>query len=222
MLNAPLRFCAIVRYSKRGPARFVGHLDLARAFDRAVRRAELPVSYSEGFNPRAKISFAAPLPVGIQGEAEWCVIDLERPLPPAEVQSRLEAQMPEGITLWGVDIRPRGRRSPTAEITEAEYQAVLGAGAPEPAELAAAVAAILAAPSLIVERHTKRADGPQDIRAGLLGLELAQDQPPVIALRLRIAEGQTAKPDEVLAALGERLGLTGGLPVERLVRTALI
>lgn len=222
MLNAPLRFCAIVRYSKRGPARFVGHLDLARVFDRAVRRADLPVSYSEGFNPRARISFAAPLPVGIQGEAEWCAIDLDRPLPPAEVQARLAAQMPEGINLWGVEVRPRGRRSPTAEITEAEYQAVLGAGAPGADALAQAADALLAADSVVVNRQTKRSDGPQDIRPGLLDLELIQAEPPVLLIRVRISEGQTAKPDEVLGALARELGLEDGLPLERLVRTALL
>jgi radical SAM-linked protein len=202
--------------------RFVGHLDLARAFDRAVRRADLPVSYSEGFNPRARISFAAPLPVGVQGEAEWCVIDLERPLPPAEVQARLAARMPPGIHLWGVEVRPRGKRSPTADVTQAEYQAVLGAGAPAPDELAAAIAAVLAAGTLPVERQTKRSEGVQDIRSGLLALELAQDEPPVIAMRVRIAEGQTAKPDEVLQALARQMGLPGSLRTDRLVRTALL
>jgi radical SAM-linked protein len=222
MSSAPLRFCAVVRYAKRGPVRFVGHLDLARSFDRAVRRAGLPVCYSEGFNPRARISFAAPLPVGVQGEAEWCVIDLERPLAPAEVQARLEPQMPPGIHLWGVEVRPRGKRSPTADVTQAEYQAVLGLGAPAPEMLRAAAAELLAAEELPVERETKRLQGVQDIRPGLLNLEITQNEPPVVAMRVRIAEGQTAKPDEVLRLLARQLGLPGDLPVDRLVRTVLL
>jgi radical SAM-linked protein len=66
-------------YTKKREARYIAHLDLARVFDRAIRRAQIEVAYSEGFNPHPKISFGPPLPVGVEGQREFVDIDLKRP-----------------------------------------------------------------------------------------------------------------------------------------------
>ena len=88
------RIYARIEYEKVGRLRFLGHLDLAAAFDRALRRAMLPVSYSKGFHPRANLTFARPLPVGVAGLHELCGVDLEEHIDSAAVGKRLHKQLP--------------------------------------------------------------------------------------------------------------------------------
>ncbi|MDR0416810.1 MAG: TIGR03936 family radical SAM-associated protein, partial [Propionibacteriaceae bacterium] len=73
----------VVRYAKRGPARFASHRDFARAFERALRRAGAPMAYSSGFNPHQRVSWANPAPTGAESEAEMVEIGLAEPVDPA-------------------------------------------------------------------------------------------------------------------------------------------
>ena len=94
------------RFSKTGPIRYISHLDLTRAFLRALVRAEIDLKYSEGFNPHPKFSFALPLSVGTESRAEICDFALapNALLPPEEVKRRLEKEMPAGITIQSVAV----------------------------------------------------------------------------------------------------------------------
>ena len=74
-----------LRYARFGPARFASHLDLGRALGRALRRAALPVAYSQGFHPLPKMAFGPPLPVGVESEAEFLELTLTRELAPEEI-----------------------------------------------------------------------------------------------------------------------------------------
>ena len=74
-----------ITYRKDGPARHVGHLDVMRTWERAIRRAKLPLAYTQGFSPHARIALAAPLPVGTIGERELMDIWLDEPAGPPEV-----------------------------------------------------------------------------------------------------------------------------------------
>ncbi|NLZ44055.1 MAG: DUF2344 domain-containing protein [Clostridia bacterium] len=91
-----------LRYAKSGPARYASHLDLGRALGRALRRAELPVAYSQGFHPLPKMAFGPPLPVGVESEAEFLEITLTRELPAGEIARRLNAVLPTGLVVMGV------------------------------------------------------------------------------------------------------------------------
>ena len=92
----------IIRYQKKGPLRFISHLDIERFWRRAVRRALLPVAISAGFSPKEKIEMGYPLPVGCESEGEDLVLEMLDPLPIPEVAERLTAALPEGITLVSV------------------------------------------------------------------------------------------------------------------------
>ncbi len=89
-------------YSKGEEVRFIGHLDLVRAFYRAVRRAELPVVYSQGFNPKPKISFGPALKLGMTSEDQTLTLCLERTLSQDEIKEKINAVLPEGIRVLGV------------------------------------------------------------------------------------------------------------------------
>ena len=83
-----------IRYAKRGPLRFTSHRDFARAFERAVRRAEVPIAYSQGFSPHPKISYASAAPTGVASEAEYLEIGLQAEADPQQVRAALERTAP--------------------------------------------------------------------------------------------------------------------------------
>ena len=87
----------MVRYAKRGKMRFASHLDVARAFERGVRRAGLPVAYSAGFTPHPKISYASASPTGVASEAEYLEIALREQADPGQVALALDAALSPGL-----------------------------------------------------------------------------------------------------------------------------
>ena len=92
----------IIRYQKKGPLRFISHLDIERFWRRVVRRALLPVTISAGFSPKEKIEMGYPLPVGCESEGEDLILEMLDPLPIPAVVERLAANLPEGITIVSV------------------------------------------------------------------------------------------------------------------------
>lgn len=92
-------------FSKKGMLRFISHLDLVRLFQRVVRRAALPVVISSGFTPRPKISFKRALKLGLESEAEEIVLQMSRPLGPAEIKTLMEKQLPPEIRIMHVELQ---------------------------------------------------------------------------------------------------------------------
>ena len=92
-----------IRFSKTGRAKYISHLDLNRAMIRALRRAEIPLWYTEGFNRHPYVTFAAPLSLGYEGLRECMDFRLEEDMPMEELVSRLNAVMPEGLTVLEAD-----------------------------------------------------------------------------------------------------------------------
>ena len=86
-----------VTFATADTVKYVGHLDMHRAWERAIRRARLPLAYTQGFNPQARLQFAAALPVGFTGQGEVADVFLNEALEPAEFLSRLTAALPPGI-----------------------------------------------------------------------------------------------------------------------------
>ena len=198
------RTCVIIEFAKRGPLRFLSHLDLARAVDRMVRRAKVPVLYSEGFNPHARLSFAPPLPLGMEGWREPCLMELARPARAADIARALGAQLPPGMELVSVELTTRGHRSPLADLEAAGYEMELAELGDFPA-IAAAAETLLAAQEWRRPRQTKSKLFEVDLRPGLLKLEPASD-PPRLVMELSLAPETLVKPEEVAQVLAEIAG----------------
>src|SRR5580693_5696402 len=126
----------LVRYAKRGKMRFASHLDVARAFERGVRRAGLPIAYSAGFTPHPKISYAGGAPTGVASEAEYLSLALTSRQAAAEVRERLNAVLPDGIDVIDVieDAEADGRSSATSSDALAPTASVSPAGSVSPAD----------------------------------------------------------------------------------------
>ena len=118
----------LFRFTKGAPVRYVGHLDLMRVFDRAFRRAGFPVAYSQGFNPRPRMSFASALTLGATSAGELCQCDLAGDLTPEQLEAaatKLREQLPTGIEIREVWAIPLEKRNPYIQVTAAEYELTL-------------------------------------------------------------------------------------------------
>lgn len=212
---------AIVTFSKGESVRFVSHLDVSRALQRAARRAGLPLAYTQGFNQRPRMTIAQPLPVGMTGGGELWAMELTDPVDPKEAARALKAQMPEGLGFESIAVGPRLGKSPFAKITHAEYDVHLAGVARE--ELAAALEQVMNQAETRVMRTTKRSERDVDIRPGILAAQVAAED---LGLEMDIAcsDAELVKPAEVVEALNRALAErgAGGVQVERIHRRRLL
>jgi radical SAM-linked protein len=190
-----------VKYAKRGRMRFASHRDIARAVERGVRRANLPVAHSAGFSPHPKISYAGGAPTGAASEAEFLEISLTARLDPHAVQVRLDAALPDGIDVIEVaDLAVAEAPRLEASVWEVVLPGVA------PAEATMAIEAFLAAPHAEVERLTSNGVRRLDTRAGVVSLELdrratAEGQLGCAILRMVVRHLTPAvRPEDILAA----------------------
>ena len=197
----------IVRYAKRGRMRFASHRDIARAVERGVRRAGLPIAYSAGFSPHPKISYAGGAPTGTASEAEYLEISLTSPCAAPDVRQRLDAALPDGIDVIEVQELSGKPGGDGALRPEGSQWRVVLPGV-SPGDAARAVQAFLASPSAMVERLTSKGIRRLDARAAVVALELdrramVERDAGCAILRMVVRHLTPAvRPDDILAALG--------------------
>lgn len=189
----PVQWLAL-RYCKRGRARFTSHQDFSRAFERALRRAGVPMAYSSGYSPHPRISFANASATGAATEADYLEIGLAERRDPAEVAAALTAALPDGMAILdAVESTGRG----LGERLTASHWRVEFSG-PSLPDAEAAVAAFLAADVVEVERLTKNGMRRFDARGPVLALRVTGDGLFELWLAHRVP---LVRPDDVVAAL---------------------
>lgn len=212
---------AVVTYCKVGRLRYLSHLDVARALERAVRRARLPVAYTEGFNKRMRIRLGPPLAVGMEGDAELLALILAAPLAGQEIVQRLNQQLPPELSVVSVELLPANRPSPLKYITWASYVAELEASPPVSwRELAAAAERSMSAETLLRRRQGK---GPDDVRRRIRDLTVAPDEERLLLrMTLGVAQHNYLSPDDCLRVVEGQLRQPAQLRWTRIVRTRLL
>ena len=206
-----------LEYSRKGPAAWLGHLDMMRTMERLIRRAGLPIAWSEGFNPRPQIVFALPAGVGVELAADICELTLlaSREIDPEQMLATLNEAAPRGIAFNKIKQVEKEKTSLMAQVFEAEYSFY----APG---IGAAVSDLFATSgSLPAIKHGKKGPKEIDIRPMLLGLLSLDDGRATI----RVSAGSSAnlRPDLFLQALCKKTGyseeaaLTARIVRERLV-----
>jgi radical SAM-linked protein len=216
----------IVRYAKRSRMRFASHRDIARAFERGVRRARLPIAYSAGFTPHPKISYAGAAPTGTASEAEYLELSLTATCVVAEVRDRLNAALPDGIDVIDVTEEAGSLGAVTFEASQWEV-ALPGVGRDE---AAAAAETFLAQDSVEVERLTSKGMRRMDARAAVVTLQAgwcpADERDAGYAILRMVVRHLTpaVRPDDILTALRRVAGLVPSSPplVTRLVQGPLV
>ncbi|GJF20221.1 MULTISPECIES: TIGR03936 family radical SAM-associated protein [Streptomyces] len=197
-----------LRYTKRGRLRFTSHRDFQRAFERALRRAEVPMAYSAGFTPHPKVSYANAAPTGTGSEAEYLEIALTEARDPEQLRLLLDESLPAGLdVVEAVEARTSGLADRlTASVWELRLDGV------ESADAERAVAAFNAADAVEVQRRTKNGVRTFDARSAVVSLENATTTPdtpadrptdrPCAILRLVVRHVTPAvRPDDVLSGL---------------------
>ena len=177
-----------------GDKRFLSHHDMMRLWERALRRAGLPLRMSQGFNPRPKMSLPEPRSVGIASEAELLEFELADWVNPDAVLERLRAQVPTGLAVTSVDlVRPTDKAHPTSVVFEVRLEE-------PPPDLPARVRRVLDLREAPVVRHRPRGDKHLDARRFIQALEVTPDG----RVRMTLATGPqgTVRPDEVLRLMG--------------------
>lgn len=207
-----------IRFSKLGKVRFTSHRDTARIWERALRRAELPVAYTEGFSPRPKVSFGLALSTGHESLGEYLDVDLvadPADLDVAGLSARLDPALPAGIAVQGAAVIAPGTPSLQEAVTSCRWR--LEVVAADPGEVGGAVERLLRADQLVVTRERKGRESVEDLRPALLDLALVGPTPSGTELVAELAtQPRAIRPGEVVAALCDGLA---GASAGRVCRT---
>ncbi|PSL56679.1 radical SAM-linked protein [Saccharothrix carnea] len=202
-----------LRYAKRGRLRFTSHRDIARTFERALRRAGVPMAYSQGFSPHPKVSWVGAAPTGVASEAEYVEVSVVDRVDPDALRTALDAVLPPGLDVLEV-VQSAGGTLPE-RIEASAWRVELPGVSPE--ELTEAVTALMASGSVQVERLTKDGKKIVDVRPAIVSAEVeasagvhssdaghdARDlsQPCGILMTVVRQTTPTVRPDDVLSAL---------------------
>jgi radical SAM-linked protein len=196
-----------VTFSKQGALRYTGHLDLHKLLERSIRRAKLPLAYSQGYHPQPKLNLAAALPLGFSSRAEVMDIWLNEDVD--DVVSVLQANVPSGLTVLQAAQIDEREPSLQTQVIAAEYQVEITEAGYE-SGLTEKIASVMESESIPRVRRNKQ----YDLRPLIETLTISDDGH--IFMRLTAREGATGRPEEVLDVLGVPLEDT------RIERTKLI
>ena len=201
-----------ITFAKSEVMSFTGHFDLHRTWERTVRRARLPLAYSQGFNPRPKINLAAALPLGFTSSCELVEIWLETELPEVQIFDQLMESVPPGMEISQVEAIDQNEKKIPNLVNAVEYQITLIEQFPD---LIERIDLIWLSKTIFRERRGKTYD-LRPLLEWIKVLPASSDGYQLISLRLAARTGATGRPDEVLNAMG--------IPIyqARIHRTAII
>ena len=223
------RVCRLrIGFAKSGSLALISHLDTLRLLERALRRSALPVSFTGGFHPLPRLQLALPLPLGVEGLGEWLDLEFVELVDPAAVLARLQVELPEEFQLLSAESVEVFGPSLSQQLEAARWQIQLTPATdpilPSLEQWQQAVAALLAAPSLIWQDTDKKGRPRQrDCREALLGLGLTLEPGGSVMLELDAAidpSGRSLRPEQLQHWLAEQLDRP--LHLGRLRRQALV
>jgi radical SAM-linked protein len=187
-----------ITFTKQGALRYTGHLDLHRLWERAARRAELPLAYSQGFHPQPKMSIAAALPLGFSSRCEVLDMRLERDIPLDGLRNKLQLTLPSGIQVLSIEQSDDHGPALQTQVLSAEYEVHLTESV-DGSDLKRKVSSVMDSESIIRVRRGKE----YDLRPLILSLDCdIHGESTTIHMVLSAREGATGRPEEVLDELG--------------------
>ena len=191
-----------ITFAKQGALRYTGHLDLHRLWERAARRAELPLAYSQGFHPQPKMTIAAALPLGFSSRCEVIDLRLEHEIPLEGLSDKLQQTLPTGIRVSNVESVDEKLPALQTQVASAEYEVTL-AETVDGSDLKQKIDSVMESESLMRERRGKT----YDLRPLIEELNITptpEGEEPGLRVFMRLAarEGATGRPEEVLDVLG--------------------
>jgi len=188
-----------VLYTKGESLRFTGHLDMQRIWERLLRRSSLPVRYSQGFHPRARLNLASALPLGFVSQSELLDFWMNEPLPIDEIYARLSDAAPPGLEIKEVSQAALSEDALQVQMAASEFEVEFFD--PQDAEVLNKVVDDFLAQDTIMRRRRKKV---YDLRPLVLDINVIErdNGEPALQMKLKAEEGATGRPDEVLDQLG--------------------
>ena len=192
-----------IRFSRGQEIKFISHLDIMRLWERALRRAQIPLAYSEGFSPHPRLSLAAPLAVGVTSEAELMDVFITKLVSPHWFNSTASQQLPLGMERLGLYQIALTMPSLQSQVRFAEYKVDVETKK-EPKDVESAVSALLSVEHLPWHHQRDTGQRNYDLRALIDDLWLIDWHHPrcTIGMRLRCDSGGSGRPEQVTSALG--------------------
>jgi radical SAM-linked protein len=192
-----------VKFAKQGSIKFVGHLDLMRQFQRAIRKAKIPIAYSQGFNPHQILSFAMPLPIGATAQAEYLDMQLTEDMEPSIIIDRLNGALPDQIRIEEITILRKDIPTGMAAVDAAKYKMILS-DRQIPDDFDQQIKLFLAQKEIWVTKQSKKKTRSVDIREGIYELD-AKKEEDVWVLSMFLAAGSryNLKSELVVKAIYE-------------------
>lgn len=189
-----------LKFTKTGNVRFIGHLDLMSLFNMAIKRADIPIAYSEGFNPHQLLSFALPLSLGYHSNGEYLDLALSEPRDCKEIADSLNAAMPDGINITKAARMATDVKSSASIISSCSYSIVF------PSELKIPMSAandFIAQKEIIVSKKTKKNLADVDIAPDILSFNTESSGGHIEKIQMRISAGpeRSIRADSVVKAL---------------------
>lgn len=195
---------ARIKFRKNGVMKFIGHLDIMRYFQKAIRRAEIPIAFTSGYSPHMIMSFANPLGVGLTSDGEYFDIELTESIASKEAVRRLNEQMVDGMEIVSFVQIPDDKKSKGMSIVAgADYLSSVKNGS-LPEDLAEKLEAFYAQNEICVVKKTKKSEKEVDIRTMIYKLECRDGK---IYMRVAAGSVQNLKPELVTEAFVRYLGM---------------
>ena len=192
----------LVVFEKFPRIRHIGHLDLMRAMQRALRRSGLPVKFSQGFNPHLLLTFAAPLSVGMAGKREIMEVPLSADVTEEDFLQKINSALPPELPCLSARIIEDKHPASMASLYAAEYEIVIDS---DDCAISDSIAAFMAQETIMALRKTKSGEKMVDIRPMIYSLEATGKN--VLRCRLALSEAATCKPELLMDALSAYVGM---------------
>jgi radical SAM-linked protein len=203
-----------IKFRKYGPIRFIGHLDVMRFFQKAIRRAGIDVTYTTGFSPHQVMTFAAPLGVGLTSNGEYMDIEVNSFHSCQDVLERLNQASVPGIEVVSVKELPKEAGNAMASVAAASYTVRFREGREPAADLSAVLPGFLEKKQIVITKETKKGSREVDLKPGIYRLEWSEN---TFFMLVDASSGGNIKPVQVIEALLAECGET--LPENALIIT---
>ena len=189
-------------FEKTGTAVWMSHLDLMRVFQRAFKRAGLPLTHTQGFNPRASVSIALPLSLGVESKCELLDFELEQPVACEEVREKLNAALIEGVHIR--EVYNQGQK--LKNLTLLQSRLILEYDRPLPEDAVTQIQSLFSRPELVVEKKGKNGVTQQDIIPMLRSLSVGKPDVREVELAvLHSCQNPSLNPMQISAAIAKFL-----------------
>ncbi len=193
-----------IKFRKYGCLKFIGHLDVMRYFQKAMRRADIDICFSEGFSPHMIMSFAAPLGVGLTSEGEYVDIAVKESPSSREAVERLNAVMVEGIDVVSWRLLPEPGKNAMSIVAAADYEVHFREGYEPEEGWQDKFLEFLSLPEISILKEKKRGHQEVDIRPWIYECKLEED---VITMQVSTGSVRNLKPELLMKSFGDWAGI---------------